>query len=477
MRHSLARLGVTALAAVAALTLGSVPAAVADRGDTGSSDPGRSMPSQDQVDAAKADAVRKAHDVAEIKTRLLLANRRLDEAAVRAEQASEAYNGAMWQLERATAKLKQARAEAAKARAHVAEQRDEIGALVAASYQQANDLTGLNAMMGADGPEGVLDQYVAFQGASTSLQADYARFAAADSLARVFARDAAQAAREQARVARRADAARTRAQAAADAAQATAARIAQQKDTLIRELARAQDISVNLARKRQAALEEIARRRAEERARQQALAAARAQAREERRAERAAQREADRKAAEAARARQEAAARAAREKKKDPAPAPEPKPDPKPAPQPAPRPDPQPAPQPAPQPVSAPAPSGGVDQVLAFARAQVGEPYQWAADGPDAWDCSGLTMRAWQQAGVYLPHYTQAQYDAGTPISADQLRPGDLVFWSSSSSPAGIHHVALYLGDGMIVHAPRTGRPVTVESMYYWVPPTHFVRL
>jgi cell wall-associated NlpC family hydrolase len=115
--------------------------------------------------------------------------------------------------------------------------------------------------------------------------------------------------------------------------------------------------------------------------------------------------------------------------------------------------------------------------VLDFARAQVGEPYQWGADGPDAWDCSGLTMRAWEAAGVSLPHYTVAQYYAGTPISAGELRPGDLVFWSSSSSPEGIHHVALYLGDGMIVHAPRTGRDVSVESMYYWVPPTHFSRV
>ncbi len=85
-------------------------------------------------------------------------------------------------------------------------------------------------------------------------------------------------------------------------------------------------------------------------------------------------------------------------------------------------------------------------------------------------------MGAWAAGGISLPHYSVAQYSAGTPISASQLRPGDLVFWSSTSSPSGIHHVALYLGDGMIVHAPRTGRPVAVESMYYWIPPTHFVR-
>jgi len=85
-------------------------------------------------------------------------------------------------------------------------------------------------------------------------------------------------------------------------------------------------------------------------------------------------------------------------------------------------------------------------------------------------------MMAWAQGGIALPHYSVAQYYSGSPITASQLRPGDLVFWSSSSSPDGIHHVALYAGNSMIVHAARTGRPVAVESMYYWIPPTHFSR-
>jgi len=85
-------------------------------------------------------------------------------------------------------------------------------------------------------------------------------------------------------------------------------------------------------------------------------------------------------------------------------------------------------------------------------------------------------MMAWSQGGISLPHYSVAQYHIGSPISAGELRPGDLVFWSSSSSPEGIYHVALYMGDGMIVHASRTGKPVTVESMYSWIPPTHFSR-
>jgi cell wall-associated NlpC family hydrolase len=127
--------------------------------------------------------------------------------------------------------------------------------------------------------------------------------------------------------------------------------------------------------------------------------------------------------------------------------------------------------------VAPPAPSGGAASAIAFARAQLGEPYVWGAAGPDSWDCSGLTMQAWAAGGVSLPHYSVAQYDAATPISAAELRPGDLVFWGSTSSPGSIFHVALYAGDGMIIHAPRTGRPVTLDSMYYWVPPNFFGRV
>ena len=86
-------------------------------------------------------------------------------------------------------------------------------------------------------------------------------------------------------------------------------------------------------------------------------------------------------------------------------------------------------------------------------------------------------MKAWGSAGTYLPHYSGAQYDAGVPVSASDLRPGDLVFWSSNGQPSGIHHVAMYIGDGQIIHAPRTGRPVAIESMYYWIPPDFFVRV
>ena len=79
-------------------------------------------------------------------------------------------------------------------------------------------------------------------------------------------------------------------------------------------------------------------------------------------------------------------------------------------------------------------------------------------------------MRAWQAAGRSLPHYSVAQYDAGTPIPISDARPGDLLFWSSNGRPSGIHHVALSLGGSSFIEAPRTGLDVRYNSIYTWYP-------
>ena len=85
-------------------------------------------------------------------------------------------------------------------------------------------------------------------------------------------------------------------------------------------------------------------------------------------------------------------------------------------------------------------------------------------------------MGAWGAAGVSLPHWSVAQYYATTPISASQLRQGDLLFWTDNGSPDGIYHVAMYLGDGMMIYAPRAGRSVEITSMFSW-PPDLFTRV
>jgi peptidoglycan DL-endopeptidase CwlO len=459
------RLCVAALA-TAALCVSTVPAAVADHGGGHRADQGKAdhqsspaVPTQAQVDAARARATRTAHDVGAIKAQLLMANQRREAADLRAEQASEAYNGAMYRLELAKQNVVQARAEAARARRSVSRQRDAIGALVVTSYQQGSQLTALNAMMSADGPEGVLDQYAGFQGASTSLQADYERFAATEALAQVFERKAEQAKATQARLAAMARGARDRAESAAAQAQQAATQVAAQKQQLIRQLAAAQHISVHLARQRQNALEQLARERAEARARAAALAKARAEAKAEAAAKAAAQKAAHQAAQEAAAkaaAAKKAAGKAAQSSAQNAT---------------APAPAADPAPVPAPAPAAAPAAvRSGVQSAIAFAKAQLGEPYRWGGTGPTSWDCSGLTQGAWGAAGVYLPHYSVAQYYAGTPIPIGSARPGDLLFWSSNGSPSGIHHVALYLGGGDFIEAPHTGADVRYNSIYSWYP-------
>ncbi|MCW8095348.1 C40 family peptidase [Streptomyces tauricus] len=107
-------------------------------------------------------------------------------------------------------------------------------------------------------------------------------------------------------------------------------------------------------------------------------------------------------------------------------------------------------------------------KALAFARAQIGKPYVWGASGPGSYDCSGLTQAAWKAAGVTLPRTTWDQVETGTTVSVDNAQPGDLVFFYDD-----ISHVGIYIGDGMMIHAPKPGAYVREESIYYM--PIHSV--
>lgn len=105
--------------------------------------------------------------------------------------------------------------------------------------------------------------------------------------------------------------------------------------------------------------------------------------------------------------------------------------------------------------------SGAAATAVSVALAQRGKPYVYAASGPNSFDCSGLTAYAWAAAGVSLPHNAAAQINYGSRVSLDALQPGDLVFYYSP-----ISHVAMYIGDGMVVHAPTSGDVVKVVSVY-----------
>ncbi len=102
-----------------------------------------------------------------------------------------------------------------------------------------------------------------------------------------------------------------------------------------------------------------------------------------------------------------------------------------------------------------------------WALTQIGKPYQWGGAGPNSYDCSGLAMVAWEQAGVDLLHYTGYQWQEGPHVPLDQLQRGDLVFYATDTSdPGTIHHVGIYIGNGEMVDAPYTGAYVRIDSIY-----------
>ena len=107
------------------------------------------------------------------------------------------------------------------------------------------------------------------------------------------------------------------------------------------------------------------------------------------------------------------------------------------------------------------------DAAASWALRQLGKPYVWGGAGPNAFDCSGLSMRAWQHAGVQLDHWTGTQWTSGPHIPIAELQRGDLVFFASNTSdPSTIHHVGIYIGHDMMVDAPYTGVNVRIDSIF-----------
>lgn len=113
---------------------------------------------------------------------------------------------------------------------------------------------------------------------------------------------------------------------------------------------------------------------------------------------------------------------------------------------------------------SIPSVSGKAGVAVRFAYNAIGTPYVWAAEGPDGYDCSGLTLAAWRAAGQSLPHNAAMQWDVVTHISRSSLAPGDLVFYS------GLGHVALYVGSSKVIHAPTFGESVKLSSVDMMTP-------
>jgi cell wall-associated NlpC family hydrolase len=108
------------------------------------------------------------------------------------------------------------------------------------------------------------------------------------------------------------------------------------------------------------------------------------------------------------------------------------------------------------------APTNAAQVAVNTALAQLGKPYRWGATGPGSYDCSGLALAAYRAAGVSLPRSSRAQSTVGRPVPLNALQPGDLLFFYQPVS-----HVAIYIGNGKMVHASTYGQPVKVTDLKY----------
>jgi cell wall-associated NlpC family hydrolase len=402
----LARALLTA-ACVAALAAAPLSSAAADPPGT---------PSRAEVRDAEDRAADRAEEVRDIQARLTAAQRRLRAVQVESMQATEAYNGAVYRLQRARTAALAAQRRSDRADRAVERQRRALEGFAVGSASDATSVADLATLLSSGGPQELLQEYRAWTDTTSALQADLDGWDASRAVSSVLRDQSDAAMARRAKAAAAAREARAEARAALADAEREEASIQARTDELVRALAHAQQVSVRLAERRQTALAEAAARAAQEAAEQEA-----------------ADSDAEAPAVSSGAAPQLPSA--------DP-----------------------------------PAPNARAAAAIAFARRQLDEPYVYGAAGPASWDCSGLTSQAWAAAGQPLSHWSVAQYGETTPIKPSQLRPGDLAFWSQGS-PRSIYHVAMYLGDGMIIHAPRPGRSVETVSMYYWITPDLFGRV
>ncbi|MGC0421348.1 NlpC/P60 family protein [Embleya sp. AB8] len=431
------------LAAAIVLTL--TPGALAD-------DPGGSAyPGADQVRRAREAVTGKVADVGRIEAEL---DREANDSArldIRAGAAVEAYDGAVVLSGRARDRAVAADARLRTADAQLTRARDELGRLAAHTYRMGGGagLGVFRAVLGADSPGDLVARMESLRRIARDGDDTLRRCTTAVRDAATARTDAEHTADAAARAAEAVRAAKDRVEAELAAQQRRVGEITARRTALLTELAALKQTSVALETQRREGLAAEARRRAEEAARARAEAeAARDQAR----------REAERQAEAARTAGQAAANRPA-----DPA-----RPAKGTAPVAASRPD---------RPDNRAATKGaGASAAIAYAKAQLGKPYLWGGEGPHGYDCSGLVMQSWRQAGVELTHFAATQYVESTPVSYRNLRPGDLIFWTESRSAADIHHVAMYLGEGRMIHAPRTGEVIKISNMFYMGTPDFYAR-
>ena len=386
-------------------------------------------PSDEEIARAREAENAAKMSVAQIEVELASVKSEAEVALQKAMSAAEELNGARYSLEQATQTARQAQADADKAKADYEAGKQEIASIAQTAYRDGgSSLDSIAPYLSADGLRTVETKQATLNSFSASANVKMQKVAALEQVAKVMNDAAIQAQAKQAEATAQVEARTAAAQSAANNASNAQAMTAARRDALVAELARKQNTTVELINQREAELE----------AQRQAAAA-----------------EAARQAAAAEAARQQAAAEAARRAREQ-----------------------QNSYTPAPAPAASyddddddtPSRGGGRNSdaaagAIAWAKSKLGAQYVWAGEGP-GYDCSGLVTMAYRSQGIYLTHWSQAQYSEGTRVPVSQAQPGDLIFWNWDGG--NIDHVAIYLGNNQIIEAPTFGVPVRITSIYGW---------
>lgn len=388
-------------------------------------------PSDEEIARAREAENAAKMSVAQIEVELASVKSEAEVALQKAMSAAEELNGARYSLEQATQTARQAQADADKAKADYEAGKQEIASIAQTAYRDGgSSLDSIAPYLSADGLRTVETKQATLNSFSASANVKMQKVAALEQVANVMNDAAIQAQAKQAEATAQVEARTAAAQSAANNASNAQAMTAARRDALVAELARKQNTTVELINQREAELE----------AQRQAAAA-----------------EAARQAAAAEAARQQAAAEAARRAREQ-----------------------QNSYTPAPAPAASyddddddtPSRGGGGGRnsdaaagAIAWAKSKLGAQYVWAGEGP-GYDCSGLVTMAYRSQGIYLTHWSQAQYSEGTRVPVSQAQPGDLIFWNWDGG--NIDHVAIYLGNNQIIEAPTFGVPVRITSIYGW---------
>ena len=369
-------------------------------------------PSDEEIARAREAENAAKMSVAQIEVELASVKSEAEVALQKAMSAAEELNGARYSLEQATQTARQAQADADKAKADYEAGKQEIASIAQTAYRDGgSSLDSIAPYLSADGLRTVETKQATLNSFSASANVKMQKVAALEQVANVMNDAAIQAQAKQAEATAQVETRSAAAQSAANNARSAQAMTAARRDALVAELARKQNTTVELINQREAELE----------AQRQAAAAE--------------------------------AARRAREQQNSytPAPAPAASYD---------------------DDDDTPSWGGGgggnsdaAAGAIAWAKSKLGAQYVWAGEGP-GYDCSGLVTMAYRSQGIYLTHWSQAQYSEGTRVPVSQAQPGDLIFWNWDGG--NIDHVAIYLGNNQIIEAPTFGVPVRITSIYGW---------